>query len=542
MDKMERTKKNKSLVLLKTLFLSTSGRNVVKHTSDSKKKSNVAGSVVGIVILYGILALCSFFFSLAIATGGYPEILPPINVITISAICFIFTLLKTNGYMFAFKDYDLLMSMPIKISSIVLDKFLYMYIKGLPIMLIVSACTLIGYSAVVDMGVFNFITWIILSFIIPLIPTVIASALGALIARIGAGFKYKKAVQSIFMFAFVVLAIFARPVIETFIKNEGLDEVDVDAISGVMDSSMSVYPPAKWFFDAVTGHILGTLLMLAVSIGLLAAFVYIVSRYYRQINSKLMSVSTHRKSRIKGQKTKSKLQTIAFKEFRRFLGSTTYLVNVGMGEVLVVILSVGAFVAGGDRIISLIFKGSEISTQTVVPVISLMVYFCLGMVSTTVCSPSLEGKNYWIIKSLPLTAEEVYKGKMLFNMELTVPFAILGTVALSISFKAGIVMTVLNLLAAVAGCAFSTCFGMVCGIRSLNLDWENEVEVIKQGKGIMTYMFPNMFATIIAVVAIMIFAEQISPIIVELMVIAIFSILAWVNYSQVMRMAKKGLE
>ena len=42
-------------------------------------------------------------------------------------------------------------------------------------------------------------------------------------------------------------------------------------------------------------------------------------------------------------------------------------------------------------------------------------------------------------------------------------------------------------------CAFSTAWGCVCGIRHIRLDWDNEIEVIKQGADVAIYMLPNMF-------------------------------------------------
>ena len=63
---------------------------------------------------------------------------------------------------------------------------------------------------------------------------------------------------------------------------------------------------------------------------------------------------------------------------------------------------------------------------------------------------------------------------------------------------------IVYLLLGLALCAFSTAWGCVCGVRHMRLDWENEIEVIKQGAGVAIYLLPNMFVvmglTVLAVV------------------------------------------
>ena len=53
--------------------------------------------------------------------------------------------------------------------------------------------------------------------------------------------------------------------------------------------------------------------------------------------------------------------------------------------------------------------------------------------------------------------------------------------------------SILYLILGLVLCAFSTAWGCVCGIRHMRLDWENEVEVIKQSGAVTIYLLPNMF-------------------------------------------------
>jgi len=230
---------------------------------------------------------------------------------------------------------------------------------------------------------------------------------------------------------------------------------------------------------------------------------------------------------------------IAFKEFRRMTGSTTYMVNGAMGELLSLILGLAALFIGFDRIAAIVTEGAPLDSVMLQPAIPFIVYFLLGMMATTVCSPSLEGKNYWIVQSLPIEKKTLYQGKMLFNMLLTLPFMVFATLCLCISAGVTVPGTLLYLALGAALCAFSTAWGCVCGIRFMRLDWENEVEVIKQGRAVVIYMFPNMIVAMGMVVLAVILGMRMDHRILTMIFIMAASLLAGLSYLRTMALAER---
>jgi ABC-2 type transport system permease protein len=160
------------------------------------------------------------------------------------------------------------------------------------------------------------------------------------------------------------------------------------------------------------------------------------------------------------------------------------------------------------------------------------------MAATTTMTPSLEGKNYWIVQSLPISKKTLYMGKMLFNMMLTVPFTLFATVTFCISAGAPLINAVLYILLGIVLCSYSTTRGCVCGIKHMRLDWENEIEVIKQGSAVAIYMFPNMFATMALVVLVVILGIHMNLNLILLVLILIVSLLACLCYRKVMKLSK----
>jgi ABC-2 type transport system permease protein len=210
-----------------------------------------------------------------------------------------------------------------------------------------------------------------------------------------------------------------------------------------------------------------------------------------------------------------------------------------MGEVLASILGVVTLLVGFDNIVAMVMQGAPIDTAMLQPAIPFIVYFMIGMVATTACSPSLEGKNYWIVQSLPIGKATLYRGKMLFNLALTVPFMAFSTLCICIAARVPLPETALYLLQGLALCAFSTAWGCVCGVRHMRLDWENEVEVIKQGAAVAIYMLPNMFAVMGLTVLAVVLGLRMDRKLLALLFTLVATLLAALSYRRVMILSKR---
>lgn len=533
--------KNNSPVLLKTLFRATGNSNIIRYSTDTKRVKRARADIVGKTFLYLLLFAYAVLLSIGYGEAGLSGAIPTTTALTVSLISFFFTVIKTNGYLFNFKEYDMLMSMPISIGKIVADKFTYMYIQTLPIMVVTSVSMMVGYGIYVKPSVFVYLLWTVMSFVVPLIPMVVASAIGALFAGIGSGMKHKSLVQSVLIIVFVVLIICSRFIIEKVVRASQIDEVMTD-IAGAVDGMGKYYPPAKWFtYSILEGSIGYALLLVAVSAAIFMLFVAVVSRSYREINSALSSGSAHAKYKMRSMKKRSAANAIAFKEFKRMTGSTACLTNIGLGAVFAVILGIAGLFVNADKLIAAIMQGAPITSAMIMPSIPLIVYFFIGMVPWTCCATSLEGKNYWILQSMPIKTIDVYKGKMLFNIYCFGPFMLFGIIGLCVSARAPIADVLLYLVCGLSLLLFSTCYGMRCGIKHVRLDWENEIEVIKQGSAITSYMFPNMLVTMVLVVLVAILGRKVNSRIVVAILTLIAAGLAGLSYRSVKKMAEKGL-
>lgn len=115
-------------LLLRVRFISQQRLNIFKVAGHKKEKSK---RLIYLICL-AIIALMASFYSGAIAYGlGYlnmTQLIPLYAFLIASLLSFFFTIFKANGELFGFFDYDTLMSLPIKTTTIIASRFMYLYI------------------------------------------------------------------------------------------------------------------------------------------------------------------------------------------------------------------------------------------------------------------------------------------------------------------------------------------------------------------------------------------------------------------------------
>ena len=133
------------ILLLKIQLLGLFGINKTLHADPAKAKRTLARAalVVAAVVLFASA------YSAGVAQGlvqiGLAEAVPLVAVLVGAIAGAVAAFLKTNGVLFGFKDYDLVMSLPVPTSSVVLSRIASLYamslLFGVLVMVPASPCT-----------------------------------------------------------------------------------------------------------------------------------------------------------------------------------------------------------------------------------------------------------------------------------------------------------------------------------------------------------------------------------------------------------------
>ena len=172
---------------------------------------------------------------------------------------------------------------------------------------------------------------------------------------------------------------------------------------------------------------------------------------------------------------------------KKFFSVNIYVMNSGLGPILMFIGGVLSFIYA-DRIESV--AESLIGLSFAIEYIVLIACgFFITTVYTSAISLSLEGENFWLIRSLPIQAKTIMFSKMLFNVLLALPFAIffIGAISFSLSLN---FLTILLMMVLVASFSFATSIlGSVINLYFPKFNFKNETEVVKQSVGAFLGMF-----------------------------------------------------
>ena len=121
----------------------------------------------------------------------------------------------------------------------------------------------------------------------------------------------------------------------------------------------------------------------------------------------------------------------------------------------------------------------------------------ISMTCTTCVSLSLEGKNVWIIKSLPIAPKIIYDSKILMNLSLSIPASLISAVLLIIGLKLDVWSSFLIVITPITYPFFSAVWGIFINNRFGYYDWVSELQVVKQSVGSFVGMFGGLIMAVI---------------------------------------------
>lgn len=490
--------KNSTSILLKAQLMNQSGVNALRYEKDKKKKNRAVIFIISMTIIVVMLALYSFGMGYGLGKIGLARIIPGYAFTISSLLIIIFTIFKASGILFAFKDYDMLMALPVKITTVITSRFLLMYGMNALVSIVIMLPMGIAYCIWTNPQIIFYGMWLIAIFVTPLVPMTIAATLGSIISAISARFKYTNMISIVLSFALTI--VFMGASMNAGTMNSGQIDINQLASLGTMLSKKmnQIYPLEGIIEKAVCQYnITSFLAFLVISVVWYYVFLKIVSIKYKAINTGLTTHKTKSNYKLQSLNVTSPFMALYKKEMKRFFSSYLYVLNVGIGSVLLLAGSIACFILGIDKLVQLLEM--ESIKSIIIYFVPFVISAMLAMTCTTAASLSLEGKNLWILQSAPVDAATIYKSKMAVNISILLPVSILSSIFMSLCLKSDIMSTLWMFVTPLVYVGFTSVWGMFINIKIPNFTWESEVTVIKQS---MASMIGNLGGMIFGIIPI----------------------------------------
>lgn len=468
-------------VRIKALFSS-----MFTRASRGKQRSRLgkAGLTLLMVYAFGCLLfsvgmMCQGLMPLAKAGLGWFYF----GIMGLSAFtfCIIGGSFAAKSQIFEAKDNELLLSMPIPISYILVCRLLPLFLLNM----IYSAFFLLPAGVVYAMAqpvtVLGAVAFVIGSLLIVTLGTAVSALLGWLISAVTARSRHKSLFGTVISLAFLGGYFYFYSNVQRYI---GLLLTQGEEIGTAIRRAL---PFIYYFGDACASGKAGSILMLFLwsAVPSVVAFVLLRVSFLNIMTTK--RGAAHIRYRAGAMRTGSPFAALYRKECRRLFSSTAYLMNSGIGAAMMVILAV-----------LMLVKGDTMFSQTGMPGDMLFLFavagfcFCAVMIMPTACSISLEGTYFPLLRAMPVSTRDFFGAKIAVALTLGLPACLISGAVFGVGANLGLENTLLLILLPTAMLIWMAVYGLIINLRFPKFDWISETVVIKQSASVMIAVFSGM--------------------------------------------------
>lgn len=461
-------KTNNILILAKINFQKMFA-NMFK--SNSKKQVNISKNIaifaiLSLFIMASMGTLCYEILSTTYQAGNIKIGLTLLFAFA-SIFVFLFEVMQSFDVLFKSSDNQTLFALPIKDSEIFVSRILTLVAISYLYQSFIILPTIVCYFIVVGFNVLSLLYFLLMFIFMPLVPIAISAILSLLFGKIGSKQKNNNILKIIVMIVYL-LCVFALQYSMNFItQNMSTNSTFANIVN-------IIFYRGNLFANAISQNILSMLLFVAISCFVFAIPIVIFSKNYRSVCLSLNEGSSITGGKIEF-KSKSMFGTLLTKDFKQYFGSFAYVFNTIIGPIFMVLITVYFSICSTNL-------SQYLSQNSLTPYYLIILAFCFmcGMTIITACSISIEGKRFYIIKSLPVDTKKILWSKICVQLILVLPILILATTITSIFFK----LVWWQILLVVGICALFefaiAIFGLIINIYHPVLDAVNDTVVVKQ--------------------------------------------------------------
>lgn len=472
-----------------------------------KKKTNATGIVLIVVFallaVYMLGAISIMFFGLGFVMNEQGDSWAFFTLASLiaSALCLFGSIFTTKTQIFESKDNDLLLSMPIPPKYILISRILVLLVVNYILEALVMLPAIVMYGITIGYTFVGFIFAILSFVLIPFVTLAISAIIAWIISFIASKIRNKTLVSTAlfilffgaYMYFCFSLGSFTGSGEEMNIDMSGLKNTFVFYYLGNSISNVNFLHFAFFALFAIIPSIV--------------TFIVISRSFIKIITTKKTSKKIEYKQ--KTEKTNTPFISLVKKEIKRFFSSTAYIMNCGIGSIMLLILSILIAVKSPDILTAIELQFSDptqaIPKELVYSFIPVVISIACGFISSMslVSTPSisLENKNLWILQTLPIRPKTILFAKITNHMIICAPVSIISAIIACVSLKVNAFNTILAILYVFMMIAFTGYFGMFLGLKFPKFDWQNENVAVKQGFAIFGSMFGSMiYATILSAI------------------------------------------
>lgn len=461
------------------------------RTSKNGKQQNQLSHMIGfgffMVLLVAILIGAFITVSLSVGNSLIPLGFDWLyfDIMGLMAICMgcFGSAFNTYASLYLAKDNDMLLSMPIPLRSIIASRLTSVYLMGLLYSSIVMLPAVIVYWILGTVTAVSVISSILLLLLISLFVLALSCALGWVIAKLSLKLKNKgllSAIGGLLLFGlYQLLTRYFTKAVQTLGENAQTIGLTVQG---------AVYP-LYLFGKAGTGDFSALLLVAAVVLVVFALACLLLSRSFLKMATMTTSVSTKSVRKTKLEASSVSLALLR-KELDHFFNNATYIMNCGESLILLPLAGLAVLIKGGEYV-PMLQNSPFLESGLVAAGVSGLIAMLAGMNNIAEPSVSMDAKQMWLLKSLPLTPWQLLLAKMEAHWVLTGLPVLFCCICVLIILPVSLLQGIYLLLFPQLFVVFCAALDLFIGLKMPVMDWTNEMTVIKQSAGVFVSLLAS---------------------------------------------------
>ena len=538
---------NNLLTLLKVNIRETLDKRKFK---ENKKQQTFFVYIILMALLFlGLSTMYSVLYALPFKEAGMVDKIYSLSLVFFGATTFVtFTSsISKMQTIFLGSDYDILTSLPIKKRDIVLSKIFNLYIVELAISLVVLVPNGIVNTIISSNPLFLVI--IPLAFVAPAFPMLVALLVTSLIELLIKNQKVKTIISTVFTFGFFIV-LFAFAFIYGFSNgNSG----QAAMFNTVGNAAVYINPSLfflQWMFE---GKIIWLLAYVGSNLALLIIVLSIVTIAFNKIHNNMVTTKLNSQSGSKSKSSKivarSQAKEIRHMTIKNFFRSKNSLMQCGIGLIMTLVFAIAmVIVAKTQGMIITKEDGTKVDLllqlKPYIFVAIIFFSFFIGIMPPSATAVSLEGMNFYSLKSLPLDFKTYLKEKLLFSYVVTLIPLLISAILFAIFIPQTIFSIIISLVFPFIFSFFISAYTLIINAAFPYLSWKEEIEVYKYHKSTLITVFTDMgisIATIIVTIVLAIINPYASGIVITVLYLAL-SIMLFIILMKVSAKKLQNLE
>lgn len=466
-------------------------------------------TVLGLVILFFYLAFLYFFlilgFIIPMAKLGKESLVLMVFFGFVSLGTIVFTSPGIISKIYYSRDVELLLPLPLRQNNIYLSKILGSVAIAFLTSLVIFIPLIFPLVKYGSLKLIKFFSIIFLNLSNIIFTVLILSIILILFMRAFAGIGGLKNLLQGLGFIFGIGATLAPQLItRSDLAKEVVEKNIMDFLKGLF--------PQVYLVDKLYGmtNLSGFFISLAILIAM-AVILFILSFPLSKlmIAGVLRANTSGSKAKRKGENKNTSIAiSLAKKDVLNVLKTPVYFFNLASGAFMFPILMIFGFLKGESiKHIQEFFANTESFGFGKIDVFFALLiglfFYAAFMTPLSITSITREGKNIFLMQTLPISYEDQIKGRILGSslFQFVSTFPIIIFLAYLIGFDGLYILAML--IGPCLGSYASSSFGIYYGIKYPKLDWENPQDAVK--RNFPVFLFSILSMAVMALSAYIIF-------------------------------------